>query len=131
MARFHEPTPEQEAVWGQWVAERPDKVREVAQRFDPWTLYQMKNTGQLVYVYSFGEEADGSVTMTVDITGQFNLIAFDQRVFGIDPDNLKECDLPDEGQPLGGFLNEDEQLEYINARRKLNGLPPIDQMTKY
>ncbi len=125
MAQFTEPTSEQKAGWSQWIAERPDKVREVAERIDPWTLYRMKDTDQRVTLYSFGEQPDGSVTLTVDITGEFNLISFDQQVFGIDPDDLEECDLPVEGEPLGEALNEDEQLEYINARRKQNGLPPL------
>ena len=73
----------------------------------------------------FTSDIDGSVTLTVNITGEFNLISFDQQVFGIDPDDLEECDLPVEGEPLGEALNEDEQLEYINARRKQNGLPPL------
>ena len=125
MAQFTEPTAEQKTAWSQWVDERPDNVRAVAERFDPWTLYHMKDTSQRVTLYSFGEQPDGSVTLTVNITGEFNLIAFDQQVFGIDPDDLEECDLPMEGEPLGEVLNEDEQLEYINARRKRNGLPPL------
>ena len=127
MTQFTEPTPEQKSGWGQWVAERPDNVREVAERFDPWTLYRMKDTNQRVTLYSFREQPDGGVTLTVNITGQFNLIAFDRQVFGINPDDLEECDLPVEGEPLGEGLNEDEQLEYINARRKRNGLPPLGQ----
>ena len=127
MARFHEPTSEQEAAWRQWVAARPDDVRKVAERFNPWTLYQMKETNQRVTVYSFGEQKDGGVTLTVNITSQFNSIAFDRQVFGVDPGDLDECDLPAEDEPLGEILNEDEQLEYINARRKQNGLPPLGQ----
>lgn len=126
MAQFTESTSEQKAGWSQWVAERPDNVRKVAERFDPWTLYRMKDTNQRVTLYSFGEQADGGVTVTVNITGQFNLIAFDRQVFGVDPDDLEECDLP-EGEPLGEVLNEDEQIEYINARRKQHGLPPLVQ----
>ncbi len=127
MAQFTEPTSKHKAGWSQWVAERPDNVREVAERFNPWTLYHMKDTNQRVTLYSFGEQADGGVTLTVNITGEFNLISFDRQVFGIDPDSLEECDLPAEGEPLGEVLNEDEQLEYINARRKRNGLPPLVQ----
>jgi len=127
MAQFTEPTSKQRVDWNQWVVERPDNVREVAERFDPWTLYCMKDTNQRVTLYSFGEQAAGDVTLTVNITGEFNLISFDRQVFGIDPEALEECDLPAEGEPLGQVLNEDEQLEYINARRKQNGLPPLVQ----
>lgn len=127
MARINEPTPEQETDWAEWVAERPDNIRKVAERFDPWTLYRMKNTNQRVTLCSFREQANGNVTLTVNITGEFNLMLFGKRVFGIDPNNLEECDLPAEGEPLGEVLNENEQLEYINARRKQNGLPPLVQ----
>ena len=125
MAQFTEPTSEQKTGWSHWVAERPENVRAVAERFDPWTLYRMKNTDQRVTLHSFGEQPDGGVTLTVNITGEFNLISFDRQVFGVDPDDLEECDLPVKGEPLGEVLNEDEQLEYINARR--NGLPPLVQ----
>ena len=127
MAQFTEPMSEQKAGWSQWVAERPENVREIAERFDPWTLYRMKDTNQRVTLYSFGEQPDGGVTLTVNITGEFNLISFDRQVFGVDPNDLEECDLPVGGEPLGEVLNEDEQLEYINARRKQNGLPPMAQ----
>lgn len=125
MARVYEPTPEQKTEWNQWVAERPDNVRRVAERFNPWTLYRHKDTDQRVTLYSFGEQEDGGVTVTVDITSQFNLIMFNRQVFGVDPDNLEECDLPAEDEPLGEVLDKGEQLEYINVQRKRNGLLPL------
>ena len=125
MAQFVKPTSEQKAGWSQWVAERPDNVRKIAERFDPWTLYRLKDTDKRVTLHSFGEQPDGGVTLTVNITSEFNLISFDRQVFGIDPDDLEECDLPVDGEPLGEVLNEDEQSEYINARRKQNGLLPL------
>lgn len=127
MALTYEPTPEQKTEWDQWVAERPGNVRRVAERFNPWTLYRHKDTDQRVTLYSFGEQSDGGVTLTVDITGEFNLISFNRQVFGIDPDDLEECDLPVPDELLGEYLNEDEQFQYINVRRKSNGLPPLVQ----
>jgi hypothetical protein len=52
----------------------------------------MKSTGQRVTLISFGEQEDGSVTLTVAITPRFNegmIIA--HEVFGIDPDDLEDC----------------------------------------
>ncbi len=123
MIQLNEPTTEQRTGWNEWVAGRPDCVRVVAERFNPWTLYRMKNTGQRVTLYSFNEDG----TMTVSVTGEFNLIEFDRVVFGINPDNLEECDLPADGEIVGEVLDEAQQVEYINARRKQNGLPPMDQ----
>ena len=125
MSRVYEPTPEQEADWIEWVASRPDNVRDVAKRFDPWTLYRMEDTDQRVTVYSFEEHDDGNVTLKVDVTGFFNLVLFDRQVFGINPDDLKECDLPTASKHLGVLLDENEQREFINARRRENDLPPL------
>jgi hypothetical protein len=48
MARFCDPTPDEESGWNAWVAERPEKVRNVAERFDPWSLYRLKPNGERV-----------------------------------------------------------------------------------
>jgi hypothetical protein len=119
MARFTEPTAEQEAGWKEWVASRPEPVRKVAERFEPWSLYRMKSTGQRVTLYSFGEANDGSaVTLTVNVTGQFNAVAFDRQVFGIDPDDLEPCDLPAPTEPTGTALTDEADIKaYVDATR--------------
>jgi hypothetical protein len=61
MARWMEPTAEQEASWNEWVAERPDVVRKIAERLNPWELYRLKTTGQRITLYSVSE--DGTVTV--------------------------------------------------------------------
>lgn len=95
MARIVERSSEQEAGWQEWVASRPAGVRAVAERFDPWSLYRMKSTGQRVTIVSFGEPLDGCpVTLTVWVSGKFNFTIPDLQVFGIDPDDLEPCDLP-------------------------------------
>lgn len=98
MAESFEPTVEQRAGWDDWVAERPDNVRVVAERFNPWTLYRIKDTDQRVRTISFGEgrENNGKVTLTVEVLAEFNLLVpIGFQVFGLDPDDLDECDLPD------------------------------------
>ena len=72
------------------MAGRPDNVRKVAERFDPWTLYHMKSTGQHVTLYSFSEADNGTVTLTVNVTREFNPeVLVERQVFGIDPDDLE------------------------------------------
>jgi hypothetical protein len=44
---------------------------------------------------------DGEVGFKVDVTGEYNLVAFERRVFGIKPEDLEECDLPGLHEPLG------------------------------
>lgn len=117
MARLVDVSPEQEAAWRAWVAERPTKVRTIAERFDPWSLYMMKSTGQRVTVYSFGEEDNGRVTLTVNVTGQFNAVMFDRSVFGIDPDDLEPCDPPSASEVVGTMMTAEQADENIDALR--------------
>ena len=118
MARFEEPTRKQEQIWNAWVRKRPPAVRTVAERFDPWSLYRMKSSGQRVTIVSFGEHEDGSVTLTVNVTGQFNFVTFDRSVFGVDPDDLEPCDLPSKNEFLGTMLSEQKDIEaFVEAAR--------------
>lgn len=128
--RHTQPTSAQVQGWKEWVAERPPAVRVVAERFDPWTLYRLKTTGQRVYILSFSDPSlitcnwcggnggpvppggdpcnncGGSgkiekVTCRVGVSGEFNLITYERDVFGINPDDLEECDLPGPGEQVG------------------------------
>lgn len=117
MARYVEPTREQQEGWAKWVASRPPAVREVANRFEPWSLYRLKTTNQRVTVVSFSEQPDGSVTLTVAVTGEFNAVLHDRAVFGIKPDDLEPCDLPGPEEPLGTVLSEAEVMANIDALR--------------
>lgn len=115
MTRFVEPTPEQELGWKKWIAERPDKVREVAKRFEPWSLYRMKSTGHRVTIASFAES--DPVTLTVNVTGEFNAVAFERSVFGISPDDLEPCELPEAGDPLGAAMTAHDVDQNIDEMR--------------
>lgn len=98
MARFCEPTEEQESGYHAWVKTRPPVVREIAERLEPWSLYRMKSTDQLVTLYSISEDG----TVTVNVTSEFNgPWVMDRQVFGIEPDDLEPADLPI-GEPVGG-----------------------------
>jgi|SRR5271165_1026115 len=118
MANVMDPTPEQIQGWDAWVSERPRAVRETIQKYDlkPWTLYRLKSSGHRVTLYSVDEPEDESPpTLKVSVLGQFNLLAFDRRVFGIAPSDLEECDLPGVEEPLGAVLNHDEVLEAVDG----------------
>jgi len=64
MARFKQPTPEQEAGWKQWVAAQPKAARKVAERFDLWTLCRL-TTNHRVSIMSFSGGTEGEVTLAV------------------------------------------------------------------
>ena len=89
--RWMEPNAEQVAGWKEWVANRPRKVRTVAKRFDPWTLYQLGNVR--CRLYCFDDPHDGGpVTVKVDILACDNpggILFMERRVFGVKPSELK------------------------------------------
>jgi len=119
MARIYEPTKGQLRAWAKWVRERPASVREVAQRFNPWTLYRVKSTGQRVVISSFQETKDGAVTITVEVSGQYNAVMFDREVFGYGPDDLEECDLPAADAVIGTLLSPEQVDDNIDLMRVL------------
>lgn len=101
--RWTEPTEENVKAYREWVAERPPQVKAIAERFDPWTLYWLKSPGQRVTVLGFDEMNDGRVCVRVNVSGRFNALAFERQVFGVDPDDLEECDLPGPDEVLGSL----------------------------
>ncbi len=115
MARFYEPTPEQESEWKQWVSERPDDIREVAERFDPWSLYRLKSSGHRVTLYSISEGSP--VTVTVNVLKEFNEIMFERQVFGINPDDLEPCELPAHDEVVGAMMTQDQVYENLDSLR--------------
>ncbi len=128
--RVKQPTPEEEQGWKDWLAEPGrEPIREVASRFDPWTLYKLKTTGQRVFILSFSEpdmtinQTIQKITCRVGISGQFNLVTFERAVFGINPDDLEECDLPGPDEPVGTM---DLPIEVIKDLREKHpdGAPP-------
>lgn len=119
MARFYEPDDEQMAAWNEWVAERPPAVRAVAERFDPWSLYRLKTTRQLVTMHSFEQALGQPVMMTVVVSGQFNLVPFETAVFGINPDDLEPAELPGPDVPVGVMLEDERDVEaYIDLQKE-------------
>ena len=113
MARIIEPAAKEKKAWTAWVASRPNNVRKVVERFDPWSLYRMKSTGHRVTIHSFSEDG----TLTVNITGEFNTILFDRQVFGINPDDLEPCDLPDADEITGTVMTQEQVDENIDNLR--------------
>lgn len=123
MAKWFEPTPEDVKVYDEWVATRPERIRDVCKRFVPWELYRMKDTGHRVVLHSIGQvitedgHGTGEIVLTVDVLGRFNFLAIERRVFGIDPDNLEPCDLPTEGELLGSL---EIPIQLLVKRMKLD-----------
>lgn len=132
--RFIQPSVKNEKAWKKWVADRPESIRSVCARFDPWTLYRLKTTGQRVYILAFSEPgADGKVTCRVGVSAEFNLLSFERDVFGIDPDDLEECDLPKADEQVGTL---DLPIDVVKNLREQypDGAPKhvmLDLITRY
>lgn len=97
--------------WDEWVATRPESVQKICRQLPPNRLYRMKSTGDRVTLYSYSEDG----TVTVNVTGEYNVLIFDRQVFGINPDDLEECDLPKPGEPLGATMTDPEEIEAFCA----------------
>lgn len=116
MARWMDWTSEQQAAFDEWLSDRPTEIRALAQRFPPHTLYWLDPPGHRVYVIGYNE--DGTLRVVVD--GQFNLVTFSREVFGVNPDDLTECDLPGDGDPVGEICQTADEVELaIAAFREL------------
>jgi hypothetical protein len=113
MARWIEPTPEQTEAWAEWVAERPECVRNIAEKLPPWELFRLKTTGQRVTVASFFENG----TVSVEVRGEFNFHLFDANVFGIDPADLEPCDLPAPDELTGTMMSPEQVDDNVDALR--------------
>lgn len=106
MAIINQWTKEQKKEWNNWVKTRPPIIQEMCKKFPPNRLYRLKTTGHRVTLYSFCEDG----TISVNVTGKYNAIVFDRCVFGIHPDDLEECDPPNENEPLGTVLTQDNDI---------------------
>ena len=124
MTRIIEPSEEQLAGYRAWVASRPLNVRAVAERFEPWSLYRIKPDGHRVTVLSFDEHEDGSVTLTVCVSAEFNVVMFERQVFGVKPDDLEPCDIPAPSEPTGAILSSEDVDENIDMLRVM-GRPDL------
>lgn len=96
-----------------WLATRPPTIQEMHRKHPAGRLYRMASTGHRVTIYSYSEGG----TVTVDITGEYNLLDFERRVFGINPSELTECDLPVPGESLGATLTYEQAGEFLAAEK--------------
>jgi hypothetical protein len=97
MAKWIEWTSLQRQEWDAWVAQLPDSVKAMILKHDLSfeKLYRLEGTRQHVFIHSFNENG----TLTVNIISWFNQHLPPHRsglrVFGISPEELVECDLPE------------------------------------
>jgi hypothetical protein len=91
--RYIELTPEQEIEFQEWLNSRPDSVKETVRQRPPGHYYKLGENRCIIYSYS------ENGTVTVAITQELNperLVIFNRQVFGVNPNDLTECDAPPE-----------------------------------
>ena len=75
----------------EWLADRPQEIKDIAKEIKPWFRYRIKETGQHCTVLSYFEDGtlkvnvDGHASEALDLMNQ--MIHVD--VFGISPDELE------------------------------------------
>jgi len=107
--KFFDMNESQRREWQQWLDTRPLVVREMATSYPPDRLYRLTSSGHRVTIESYAEDG----TCTVAVTGQYNCVSHNRSVFGVPIEELVECDLPAEGEPLGTILTRDEVLAAV------------------
>ena len=89
-------TAEQKQQWEQWLSERPENVRKLAEKIVPWKKYKDKilpnDVGNRYSPISYDEQDDGSVTITCEKTNKEFPFFGGYRVFGMSADDLEEVE---------------------------------------
>ena len=96
-----------------WVEERPEVIQKLCAQCPPDRLYLM-DSGHRCTLHSYMEDG----TLVVNVTGEFNSLTFERRVFGITPESLVECDLPGPDEELGAELTDPEEIKAFIAFAK-------------
>ncbi len=104
-----------EAELAKWVATLPENVQDVVRRLPPGRLYRFK-TGRRHRCVPYSYDDDG--TIKVQVTGEFNLVIFDRTVFGVEPDDLEECDLPGPDEILGTGITDPAEVDAFCAKQR-------------
>jgi hypothetical protein len=95
----------QQQQWQDWLKERPPVIQKMAIKYPPNELFQYKEWR--VYIQSYNEDG----TVTIGISGQYNYLMFERAVFGVNPENLTPCALPDSDEKLGVVLTRQEDID--------------------
>jgi len=116
MARIANPTPQQVAQWERRLKTSSSSIRANIEHLDPWSLYQLKDTGHRVLLE--GVARNGS--LVVSVRGAYNHVVFERVVFGVMPDDLEPCELPGPDEKLGAELTDDEEIDAYLAKHRRN-----------
>ena len=105
--------------WEEWVKGRPRSIQLLCRKYPPDRLYRLRSrddmdkdvgfTGRRVTISAYGE--DGTLSVFVDAA--FNEVIFERGVFGVKPDDIEECDLPDPLEPVGVIFTDPAAVDAV------------------
>jgi|GEM_PF-1924051 len=113
-----------EDALAEWLAERPQVIRDMVAAKPPDRLYRI-GSGHRCTIYSYAEDR----TVTVYVGGEYNAVIFSRHVFGIPIDELVECDPPGPDELTGdvsvdaGFSPDDVRNILIPKLKEEGMLP--------
>lgn len=86
-------TPKDKLEWGLWLRERPQVIKDMAEKLPPNRLYLYKPTGQIGTLMSYAENGTVRAAFSNDLNFQVSTPG-GRQVFGLSPDDFEECDYP-------------------------------------
>jgi hypothetical protein len=97
-----------------WIAGRPKKIQEMCEHWPPNLLYRDRGSNLRVYIYSYSENG----TVTVIVSGRYNYVCFERKVFGVDPEALEECEMPGADEKVGVMFTDPNEVDSFIERVK-------------
>ncbi len=123
MAVLHPLAGEVKDAFESWLATRPQDIQDLARRYPPGVLYMMKSSGHRVTIIAYAEDG----TVRVNVGDEYNFVAFPREVFGVNPEDLEECDLPGPDEPVGSLCKTDEEIAaHLKHMKHILGHEPCD-----
>ena len=113
-------TPEQNKMYAEWIASRPEVIRNMVAKYDlrPDKVYHINSSQKRYVLHSF--EESGTVTMKylLEHNRDYPIPAPPVTVFNVKPENLKEADYP--FKPVDGSLFPIDDSEAGKGTSNLN-----------
>lgn len=121
MANLYEFDEQKLKEWHEWLKDRPQIIKDLAKQLPPNKLYLLKTSNHKVTLISYEENG----TVTVNVSGDFNRVIFERNVFGVNPENLEECDIPNK-DGCGLILTESQDIDaFVDAVRPIVLSKPV------
>lgn len=95
MAKWVEYTEEQQNMWEEWLAERPQVIKDMVVKYDlhPEKVYCFESNKEKRFVlHSLDEDGTVTVQFRRELSPNFILPLMDYNVFGVNPESLLDAE---------------------------------------